>query len=97
LVAEHGILGFFALLTLFAMAWRCFRRSTTINNRVLAVSLVSWSFLFMMAAAMRTAGPGLVFGLAFLAYRAYVPGGPGITATARPWLKDRQIENVGAS
>jgi O-antigen ligase len=73
LLAEHGLLGLGSLLLLFLMAWQAFRRARTPAQRALVVSLVAWTMLYMLHAAMRLGAAGFVFGLAFAACRADLP------------------------
>lgn len=62
-LAEHGIWGLVAQLFLGVMAWQHIRQARGVSNQALAVSLICWSFLFMMQAAMRLAAPAFLFGL----------------------------------
>ncbi len=64
LLAEHGVLGLVSLLALLYMAAALCLSTRTPSRRALAVSLVSWSLLFMVHSAMRLAAPAFLFGLA---------------------------------
>ena len=64
LLAEHGLLGIGALLSLLAMCRESIRRTRTATNRAQVVALFAWSFLYMSYTAMRTVAPSFVFGLA---------------------------------
>ena len=65
MLAEHGALGLASMLLLFAMAFRNVRRARGATGKALAASLVGWSFLFMMAVAMRMVAPSFLVGLTF--------------------------------
>jgi hypothetical protein len=64
LVSEHGLLGLAALVPLLMIGWRSFRRAKSAEQRALVVSMMGWSFLFMLVYAMRLAAPAFIFGLA---------------------------------
>lgn len=64
MLAEHGVLGFAALLLLFYMAARTVTIQPNPRSRAIAVSLIFWSFLYMTNAAMRLSAPSFMFGLA---------------------------------
>ncbi|HKQ80511.1 MAG TPA: O-antigen ligase family protein [Blastocatellia bacterium] len=63
LLAEHGVFGLLALLTLLGMAVLNFRQAKSPPGKALVVSMVAWSFIFMTAAAMRLVAPSFCFGL----------------------------------
>lgn len=65
LPAEHGSLGFLALLLLIYAAVKNVRKAKTVKAKAFALCVTGWSFLFMLNAAMRTVAPAFVFGLAF--------------------------------
>lgn len=65
LLAEHGTLGFVALLLLIYAAVKNVRKAKTNKARAITVCVIAWSFLFMLNAAMRTVSPAFVFGLGF--------------------------------
>jgi hypothetical protein len=64
LLAEHGLLGVGAVVTLIVMCGASLRRARSPASRALVVSLFAWSFLAMSHAAMRTVAPAFVLGLA---------------------------------
>lgn len=66
LLAEHGIFGVLALLSLLFMAVRNLKNARTLTNKALAAAMLSWNFLFMMNAGMRLVAPSFAFGLSFL-------------------------------
>jgi hypothetical protein len=65
LLAEHGMLGFAAMLLLIGVAVRNIRRANTIKSKALVASLLAWGFLFMLNAAMRVVAPSFIIGLTF--------------------------------
>ena len=65
LVAEHGSLGFIALLLVITMGLRNLKGARTAKNKALVVAMMGWSFLFMVNAGMRLAAPSFAFGLGF--------------------------------
>lgn len=69
LLSEHGVFGFAALIALLAAGWVAFKRARGAQSKALVVALVAWSFLFMLNAAMRTAAPSFVFGLAYATFQ----------------------------
>lgn len=64
LLAEHGVLGFVALLMIFALAVQNLRRARSAKGRALVAGMTAWSFAFMIAAAMRLVAPAFAFGFA---------------------------------
>lgn len=65
LFAEHGFLGFISLLLLFFMGAQTIFQSTGIKAKAAKASVLTWSVLYMLNAAMRLAVPSFLFGLAF--------------------------------
>jgi hypothetical protein len=65
LVAEHGTLGFLAVLLLLVMTYLNLTRAPSALNKAIVASMTAWSFLYMSNAAMRTAAPSFIFGLSF--------------------------------
>jgi len=63
LLAEHGVFGLLAMLLLIGIAVQNFRKAKSPQGKALVVSMVSWSFIFMTAAAMRLVAPSFCFGL----------------------------------
>jgi ABC-type multidrug transport system fused ATPase/permease subunit len=64
LLAEHGSLGFVALILLLSMAWRSVRFTEGPRSRAITAALILWTFIYMANAAMRLAAPAFVFSLA---------------------------------
>jgi hypothetical protein len=73
LVAEHGLLGLAALLSMIAIAAKAVRRAHDPQAKALAVICFGWSFIYMAHASMRIAAPAFLFGLGCAA----LPGGKG--------------------
>lgn len=69
MVAEHGTLGFLALVVLVTMAVSAYRHALGQWNRLLVVGLVVWVFVSMSHAATRVAAVPMVFALANLRTR----------------------------
>jgi O-antigen ligase len=65
LLAEHGTLGFVALVLLIVAAVKNVRKAKSNKAKAVTVCVIAWSFLFMLNAAMRTVSPAFMFGLAF--------------------------------
>jgi O-antigen ligase len=63
--AEHGIPGLISLILLLIAAAEAIKKAKSSKSKAIAVSLVVWSFLYMLNAAMRLVAPSFVFGLAF--------------------------------
>jgi O-antigen ligase len=63
LLSEHGVFGLLAILLLLAMSVRHFLQARTAPGRALTASMLTWSFLFMLAGAMRLVAPAFAFGL----------------------------------
>lgn len=64
LLSEHGFLGLAALVPLMIIGIRSFRRAKSAQHKALVISMMGWSFLFMLVYAMRLAAPAFIFGLA---------------------------------
>lgn len=65
LLAEHGVLGLGALFLFVYAAVKNVRRSRTSKGKAITASMIFWSFLYMLNAAMRLVAPSFAFGLAF--------------------------------
>jgi len=65
LVAEHGILGLFALLIALYLGWSTFKQARNIHHRALVASLLVYTLLFMLVNAFRIVIPAFAFGLTF--------------------------------
>jgi O-antigen ligase len=92
LPAEHGTLGFVALLFLIYAAVDNVRKAKTDKARAIKVCLTAWSFLFMLNAAMRTASPAFVFGLAFATILPDTRLNPQTLILALKILKARRLK-----
>jgi hypothetical protein len=66
LLSEHGTLGLAALIILLLMGVQNLRRKQLPENRAIIVSMVFYSFSFMLINAMRLVAPAFTFGLGFL-------------------------------
>jgi hypothetical protein len=66
LLAEHGVAGLLAIVVLFAMVGRAYRRAGPPWARAVAIALAAWSLAEMSHGSMRIAATGFVFGLAML-------------------------------
>ncbi len=63
MLAEHGVFGLFAILVLLAMAIQHLRRAPFGAGKAYVAAMISWSFFYMLTAAMRLAAPSFIFGL----------------------------------
>jgi hypothetical protein len=68
ILVEHGLPGVLALMFLFTMAMVSVRRQNAQKSRAIAVTILTWSFLFMAINAMRIVAPSFLFGLAALTW-----------------------------
>jgi hypothetical protein len=68
LLAEHGVFGLCAAVLLIALGTQNFLRAQSHGQRAFALALITWSCLFMVTSAMRTAMPGFLFGLAAVSW-----------------------------
>jgi hypothetical protein len=103
LLSEHGLLGALAIFVMLAMAASAVSRAPTPYSKCLALSWIVWSFLYMANAAMRTAAPAFMFGLAMCQFRVggdAAPSGeregetPVLTAGRVPGTRRRIREPV---
>lgn len=92
LPAEHGTLGFLALLLLIYAAVKNVKNAKTDKAKAITVCLIGWSFLFMLNAAMRTASPAFVFGLAFATILPETRLNPQTLILALKILKARRLQ-----
>lgn len=83
LAADHGILGITALILLFLMSWRNFRKAMSVKGRAFFVALLCWTFLFMLVNAFRLAAPAFTFGFTF-ATLLYIEGRHSPPKTTQP-------------
>ncbi|MFN7926771.1 MAG: O-antigen ligase family protein [Blastocatellia bacterium] len=65
LFAEHGFLGFLSLVLLFVTGLQAVLLSPGSQAKAAKASLLTWSVLYMLNAAMRLAAPSFLFGLTF--------------------------------
>jgi O-antigen ligase len=68
LLSEHGLLGVSALLLLLWMGARNLLRARTTKGKALVGSMMAWSCLYMLNAAMRLVAPAFTFGLMFATF-----------------------------
>lgn len=68
MLAEHGLLGFMALLILLGMAKQRIFQAQTSQEKAFTASIISYSLLFTLHTAMRLAVPGFLFGLSFATF-----------------------------
>jgi O-antigen ligase len=69
LLAEHGVFGLVALFMMFVLGIVNFWRARTIGQRAFVLGLLTWSYLFMLTTAMRTATPCVVMALTAIRWR----------------------------
>jgi O-antigen ligase len=63
MLAEHGVFGLMAVLLLLIMAMQHLRSAYPGAGRAFTGAMISWSFFYMLTAAMRLAAPSFTFGL----------------------------------
>jgi O-antigen ligase len=63
LLAEHGIWGVLALLSLLFLTLQHFQQAATLRGRLLMLTMTFWGFGFIFMAAMRVVAPSYVLGL----------------------------------
>jgi len=61
LLAEHGIFGIFALLTLIYLSFQIYKRKVGLEKSI-SLAILVWSLLFMFHSATRLVAPCLLFG-----------------------------------
>ena len=64
LLSEHGLFGVAAIIMMLLMGLRNMRCATTVKGKAIAVSMLTYSMLFMAGTGMRLALPDFTFGLA---------------------------------
>lgn len=67
LLAEHGALGFAALLILLIAGLHRIIMAQSDRSRALTAALIGWSLFYMLHSGMRTEAPSFAFGLAYAA------------------------------
>jgi hypothetical protein len=65
LLAEHGLLGFVALLMLGLLSARRASQARSGAARAMVLSMIAWSLVYMTHSATRLAAPAFLFGLAW--------------------------------
>jgi O-antigen ligase len=65
MLAEHGILGGAAMIIMFAMCFRNYRRANGRINRALIGAFLVWGFLFMAHSAIRIVAAPVLMGFSF--------------------------------
>jgi len=65
-LAEHGVLGLFAVIILCYLVYLRLRRSEPPAQKALAAAFITWAILFMTHSGMRLAAPGFIFSLAWV-------------------------------
>jgi len=66
LLAEHGIFGLFALVTLVGMSiWNFVGQRSVLGRAAISGALI-WASLFMLNAGMRLAAPSFIWGFSFI-------------------------------
>lgn len=68
LLAEHGLLGLYAILLLLSMALRNVTRAGAGESGARVAAFTVWAALFMSGNAMRMVAPSFVFGLGFATF-----------------------------
>lgn len=66
LLAEHGIFGILAIFIMVLFPVQVFFKSNSTDNKILLILCVTFVFVTMGHAAMRTAAPGFIYGMAFI-------------------------------
>ncbi len=64
MLAEHGSFGLAAIFLLLLMAIQYIYRPRPGSNKAITAAMISWSFFYMLTAAMRLVAPAFTFGLA---------------------------------
>jgi hypothetical protein len=67
-LVEHGLPGVVSLVLLLAIATVSVRRQGAHRSRAIAVTILTWTILFMAINAMRIVAPSFLFGLAALSW-----------------------------
>jgi O-antigen ligase len=73
MLAEHGLLGLFALLIWFGLAARRFLKPLPLQAKTYLVVFMAWSIVTTLHIAMRLAAPGFLFGLGAMALLIEAP------------------------
>jgi O-antigen ligase len=63
MLAEHGILGLFAIFALFGVAVQNYLKQTTHQARGIAASFIVWAAFYLTHSAMRTVAPAFMLGI----------------------------------
>ncbi|MEZ4692121.1 MAG: O-antigen ligase family protein [Ignavibacteria bacterium] len=66
MLAEHGLFGILAMAIMIFFPVKYFFEQKSIDNKILLIMCLGFVFMTLGHAAMRTAAPGFVYGMAFL-------------------------------
>lgn len=66
LLAEHGVFGIIAILIITIFPIKYFLETKSTDNRIMLILCITFVFFTMGHAAMRTAAPGFIYGMAFI-------------------------------
>lgn len=66
LLAEHGVFGIIAILIIVIFPVKYFIKTKSVDNRIMLILCITFVFFTMGHAAMRTAAPGFIYGMAFI-------------------------------
>lgn len=66
LLAEHGVFGILAIMIIIIFPIKVFLNTKSTDNRIMMILCITFVFFTMGHAAMRTAAPGFVYGMAFI-------------------------------
>lgn len=66
LLAEHGVFGIIAILIIIIFPIKFFLETKSTDNRIMLILCITFVFFTMGHAAMRTAAPGFIYGMAFI-------------------------------
>ncbi|HMQ67498.1 MAG TPA: O-antigen ligase family protein [Ignavibacteria bacterium] len=66
MLAEHGLFGILAMAIMVLFPIKYFFEQKSIDNKILLIMCLGFVFMTLGHAAMRTAAPGFVYGMAFL-------------------------------
>lgn len=66
MLAEHGLFGILAMAIMIFFPVKYFFEQKSIDNKILLIMCIVFVFMTLGHAAMRTAAPGFVYGMAFL-------------------------------
>ncbi len=84
LIADHGTLGFLALLTLIGQGLHSFLKAKGVQDRAFTTAMMMWPLLFLSANGFRIAAPAFIFGLGYMTRRREEPRPPMKVAPSPP-------------